>query len=87
MEIFGLAPLLINFFLLLYVWKLSNKIKVLRRENKKLLLKHFDDLEQEIKHKLDSLGEMHTIKFLRMEKGMSLVDAKQIVDSIKKSLE
>lgn len=66
------------------IWVLLDKVKVLRRENKKFLLKHFDDLKQEVKHRLATSNEIRTIRFLRKEKGMSLVDAKQIVDSIKK---
>lgn len=85
MTSYSYTSLIINVVLLLYVWRLSNKVKVLRRANKELLSTHLDDLKQEIKHMLDTSNEMYTIKFLREEKGMSLVDAKQFVDSVKKS--
>jgi len=33
---------------------------------------------------LKTLGDIKTIKYLREEKGMSMLDAKQLVDALKK---
>jgi len=43
----------------------------------------YDDLEMEANEMLKSLTKMQTIKALRKRHGLSLVDAKNIVDSVK----
>lgn len=79
------VSLVINILFIVYIVILTNKIKVLRKENTKLLkdTNAFDDLKTEVKHKLEFFSEMETIKFLRVEKGLSMIDAKQLVDSMK----
>lgn len=62
-----------------------NKISVLRKENAKYLGKdnNYNDLIRLAKEKLNHSTEMETIKYLRTEKGLSMIEAKKIVDSIK----
>lgn len=84
--LFQSISLVINILFVVYIVILTNKINVLRKENTKLLkdTNAFDDLKTAVKHKLEFSTEMETIKFLRVEKGLSMIDAKQLVDSMKK---
>ncbi|PIE91952.1 hypothetical protein CO726_29210 [Bacillus fungorum] len=77
--------LIFNIVFIIYIIILTTKINVLRNENIKLLKETnaFDDLKTEVKQKLELSTEMETIKFLRTKKGLSIIDAKQIVDSVK----
>ncbi|TRM11727.1 hypothetical protein FH966_08560 [Lentibacillus cibarius] len=63
----------------------DKKIKTLREELKNSASQEYqDELAALAKEKLESEGDMKTIKYLREHKGMSMVDAKQLVDSLKK---
>lgn len=56
----------------------------MKKENKKSLPnENNDELIAVASEKLKTLGDVKTIKFLREEKGMSMVDAKQLVDTLK----
>ncbi|RYG71964.1 hypothetical protein EU245_12125 [Lentibacillus lipolyticus] len=63
----------------------DKKIKTLREELKNSASQEYqDELAALAKEKLESEGDMKAIKYLREHKGMSMVDAKQLVDSLKK---
>ncbi|MDQ0417944.1 ribosomal protein L7/L12 [Croceifilum oryzae] len=75
------------FFLAISVRNLQGKVDVLRKENLKLRTQIDGDyqsaLEEEVKRLLQSSSDIEVIKFLRSEKGFSLLEAKQLVDSLK----
>ncbi|HDR4605114.1 MULTISPECIES: hypothetical protein [Bacillus] len=79
------ASLLFNLTFLIYIFVLMKKVNVLRKENNRLLQEsnQFGDLQSEVKYKLRISNEIETIKFLREEKGISMIEAKEIVDSVK----
>lgn len=78
------SSLFFNVVFIIIIFVQSNKINVLREENKKALPnENNDELIAIVSEKLKSLGDIKTIKYLREEKGMSMVDAKQLVDTLK----
>ncbi|KIL74875.1 hypothetical protein [Bacillus badius] len=80
-----LASLILNVAFLIIIFGQSKKINVLREENKKLTpIEHKEELIALASEKLRTLGDIKTIKYLREEKGMSMIDAKQFVDALKK---
>lgn len=79
-----ITSLLLNVVFLIIIFELSKKIKILREENKKSLPnKNNDELIALAGEKLKFLGDIKTVKYLREEKGMSMIDAKQLVDILK----
>ena len=69
---------------LLIIFGQSKKIRVLWEENQKLRSKeNNDELIALVREKLKTLGVVKTVKYLREQKGMSMVDAKQLVDTLK----
>ncbi len=81
-EIFTFAALI---YLVTVVFNQNRKINKLREELKESASKDYqDELVALAKEKLETDGEMKTIKYLREHKAMSMVDAKQLVDSLKK---
>lgn len=80
-----IAPFIILLVLVSQLFSLIRKNGVLRKENVKLLKKAdaYDALRSEVKEMLKTSTEMQTIKTLRADKGLSLVDAKKVVDSVK----
>ena len=42
-----------------------------------------DDFIALLREKLKTIGEVKTVKYLRKEKGMTMIGAKQLVDSVK----
>lgn len=84
--LFEKTSFIFNVVFIIYIFILMNKIKVLRKENIELLRESniYDDLEAEVKHKLKFSTEIETIKYLRIEKGLSMIEAKNIVDDMKK---
>jgi len=78
------ASLILNLGLLLIVVGQSRKIQVLRQQNKRVLPKESnDELAALAQEKLRTLGDIKTIIYLRLEKGLSMIDAKTLVDSLK----
>ncbi|MGN7386351.1 hypothetical protein [Sporosarcina sp. SAFN-015] len=78
------ASLILNVALLIVIFGQSKEIKVLRKENQKSLPnKSNDELIAVASGKLKSIGDIKTIKYLREEKGMSMLEAKQFVDTLK----
>ncbi|MFC5590278.1 hypothetical protein ACFPRA_15335 [Sporosarcina soli] len=78
-----ITSLILNLVFLMIIFVQSNKINVLREENKKSLPNEKnDELMAVANKKLKTLGTIKTIKFLREEKGMSMVDPKQLVDAL-----
>jgi len=78
------SSLFFNVSFIIIIFVQSNKIRVLREEiNKSLPNENNDELIAIASEKLKSLGDIKTVKYLREEKGMSMVDAKQLVDTLK----
>lgn len=78
-----IASLILNLGLLLIVFGQSKKIQVLRQQKQKVLPDEAnDELLTEAKEKLQTIGEVKTIKYLRLEKGLSMIEAKKLVDSL-----
>lgn len=73
--------------LLLSGWGISlmRQNSVLKKENLRLLEKtgEYGDMKNEAKEILKSSTEVKTVKSLREKYGLSLIDAKKIVDSVK----
>ena len=73
--------------LLLLAWcvSLMRKNSTLKRENSRLLEKtgEYEDMKNEAKEILKDSTEVKTVKSLREKYGLSLIDAKKIVDSAK----
>ncbi|MEN1970637.1 hypothetical protein WMZ97_21665 [Lentibacillus sp. N15] len=84
MNIGMFAPLAAMLFFLGIIFQQSKKIKTLREENKKSLPnENNDELIALASEKLKTIGDINTVKYLREEKGMSMIEAKQLVDIIK----
>ena len=80
-----ITSLILNVVFLIIIFGQSKKINILREENQKSLPnENNDDLIAVASAKLKTLGDVKTIKYLREEKGMSMVDAKRLVDTLKK---
>ena len=70
-------------FLLLILGQ-AKQIRVLKEENQRLRpVESQDELIADAHEKLKTLGVVKTVKYLREYKGMSMVDAKRLVDTIK----
>lgn len=84
--LFEKTSFIFNIVFIIWIFILMNKIKVLRKENNHLLRESniYDDLKAEAEHKLKFSSEMETIKYLRTEKGLSMLEAKKMVDDMKK---
>ncbi|AVD55707.1 MAG: hypothetical protein LKH78_10665 [Weizmannia coagulans] len=78
-----ITSLILNVAFLIYIVVLTNKVNALRKENTKPSESN-DELIALAQEKLKLLGAIKTVKFLREEKGMSMLDAKQLVDALKK---
>ncbi|MDN6409752.1 MAG: hypothetical protein L0J76_06575, partial [Tetragenococcus halophilus] len=79
-----ITSLILNVAFLIIIFGQSKKINVLREENKKSLPnENNDELIALTSEKLKTIGDIKTVKYLREEKGMSMIDAKQLVDTIK----
>ncbi|MFJ5771657.1 hypothetical protein [Psychrobacillus sp. NPDC093180] len=84
MDLGLIASLILNVAFLIVIFGQYKEINVLREENQKSLPnENNDELIAVASEKLKSLGDIKTIKYLREEKGMSMLDAKQLVDTIK----
>ncbi len=81
---FGLiASLLLNIGLLLIVFGQSKKIQAERQKNEILLTdEQKEELAGVVSEKINAIGEVKTIKYLRAEYGMSMIEAKNFVYSI-----
>ncbi|WP_156857377.1 hypothetical protein [Oceanobacillus sp. AG] len=80
-----ITSLILNVVFLIILFGQSKKINILREENQKPLPnENNDELIAVASAKLKTLGDVKTIKYLRGEKGMSMVDAKRLVDTLKK---
>ncbi|SFE35428.1 hypothetical protein [Alteribacillus iranensis] len=79
------SSILIMLLLLGWCISLMRQNRVLKRENVRLLEKtgEYDDMKNEAKEILKSSTEVKTVKSLRKRYGLSLIDAKEIVDSVK----
>ncbi|SIT91183.1 hypothetical protein [Edaphobacillus lindanitolerans] len=78
------ASLIINIGLLFIVFGQSKRIKTLREENKRTLPYEKDqELIKLVREKINTVGDIKTVKFLRETTGMSMIDAKQFVDEMK----
>ncbi|GIN39415.1 hypothetical protein [Heyndrickxia oleronia] len=78
-----ITSLILNVAFLIYILVLTNKIKALRKENTQPSESN-DELIALAQEKLKIYGDIKTVKYLREEKGLSMIDAKQLVDALKK---
>jgi len=80
-----ISSLLIMLLLLGWVISLMRQNSSLKKENMKLLKKTGDygNMKSEAKEILKHSTEVKTIKTLREKYGLSLLDAKEIVDAVK----
>lgn len=80
-----ISSLLIMLLLLGWGISLMRQNSALKKENHRLLMKteEYGDMKNEAKEILKSSTEVKTIKSLREKYGLSLIDAKKIVDSVK----
>lgn len=79
-----ITSLILNVAFLIIIFGQSKKIQVLREENiKSLPNENNDELIALASEKLKTLGDIKTVKYLREEKAMSMIDAKQLVDTLK----
>lgn len=78
---------LLLIMLLLLGWGISlmRQNSTLKKENLRLLKKtgQYDNMKNEAKETLKSSTEVKTVKSLREKYGLSLIDAKKVVDSVK----
>jgi|GEM_PF-4057205 len=78
------TSLILNITLLLAIRIASNKVKVLRNQLQKALSnENNDELITLAKEKLESMGDVKTVKYLREKKGLTMIAAKQLVDTLK----
>ncbi|MGG0668657.1 hypothetical protein [Sporosarcina koreensis] len=77
------ATVILVFGLLLVIFGQYRQINALKQQNQKIAsYESKDKLVAIAKEKLQTLGDVKTVKFLRQEKGMSMLDAKKLVDSL-----
>ncbi|MGM8366777.1 hypothetical protein ACLIBG_15090 [Virgibacillus sp. W0181] len=74
--------------LLLLGWSISimRENNRLKKENTRLMKKtgEYGDMENDAKEMLKETPEVKAIKSMRKKYGLSLIDAKEVVDSVKK---
>lgn len=79
-----ITSLILNVAFLLIIIIQASKMNVLRRESvKSLPYEDNEELMTEAREKLKTVGDVKTVKFLREETGMSMLDAKRLVDTLK----
>lgn len=80
-----IRSILIILLLLGCVISLMRQNRLLKKENMRLLEKtgQYRDMKNEAKEILKSSTEVKTVKSLREKYGLSLIDAKKIVDLVK----
>ena len=80
-----ISSILIMLLLLGWGISLMSQNSALKKENLRLLKKtgEYDDMKNEAKEIVKSSTEVKTVKSLREKYGLSLIDAKKIVDSVK----
>jgi ribosomal protein L7/L12 len=75
--------ILLSLVLLAIVIEQNKKIQLLEEQNRKLRNNESqDELADEARRKLEMVGFVKTVKFVREETGMSLLEAKQFVDQV-----
>lgn len=80
---FFIFSILLNISLVLLLYSQSRELSSLRAIIEKQYSTESDeDLINLAKSRIDSLGMIGTVKYLREEKGLTLLKAKQIVDRI-----
>lgn len=78
------ALVLLSAGFLLTILGQAMKIKILQEENQRLRPnENHEELIELVNEKVKILGDVKTIKYLREHKGMSMLDAKKVVDSAK----
>ncbi|WP_240378007.1 hypothetical protein [Bacillus piscicola] len=80
-----ISSLLIIILLLGWGISLMRQNSALKKENLRLLKKtgEYDNMKKEAQETLKSSTEVKTVKSLREKYGLSLLEAKEIVDSVK----
>lgn len=70
--------------LLLLIYGQSKQINRLEEQNKQSLhIENDEEFIQSVKEKIATVGDVKTVKYVREEKGLSLIDAKKFVDQLK----
>ena len=73
-----------NGVLLLLVYGQSKQINRLEEQNKlSLPIENDEEFIQSVKERLATVGDVKAVKYVREEKGLSLLDAKRFIDRLK----
>lgn len=79
-----ITSLIFNITFLIIIISQYQKIAILRNENEKSIPNETnDELIAIVSEKIKSIGDIKTVKYLREEKGMSMLDAKEFVNIVK----
>ncbi|ALX48273.1 hypothetical protein [Lentibacillus amyloliquefaciens] len=80
-----ISSLLIIIALVCWCFSLMRENSILKRENARLLENTgtYEDIKNEAKEILKTSTEVKTVKSLREKYGLSLINAKKIVDSVR----
>lgn len=79
-----ISSILIMLLLLGWTLSLMRENSLLKKENISLLKKtgEYEDMKNDAKEKLKDTSEIKTIKSLREKYGLSMINAKEIVDTV-----
>jgi len=78
--------ILLNLVFLFVIISQHKKIQFMEEQNRKLRINgNKDELIASAKEKLETVGNIKTVKYVREETGMSLLEAKQFVDQLQEN--
>ena len=83
MDLLLISFIILNIVFLFIIIGQYKKIQFLEKQNRKLRMnENKDEWIANAKKKLETVGNIKTVKYVREETGMSLLEAKQFVDSL-----
>ncbi|WP_036688476.1 hypothetical protein [Paucisalibacillus globulus] len=86
MDILFASFVLLSLAFLFIIIGQHKKIQFLEKQNRKLKINgNNDDWIATAKEKLETVGNIKTVKYVREETGMSLIEAKQYVDALEEN--